>query len=296
LRIDHTHRKWAIATAILFLVSLAIYVPYALTAAHGPSGGSGIGIGFGVAGYALMIFATLLSLRKKFPIWRIGKAQSWMRGHLWLGLLSYPIILFHAGFSLGGSLTTVLMILLTLVIVSGLFGAVLQHYIPHVITERVAMETIYDQIGRVRGQLVAEADKLRLAFSPTLEGLLSPALSNERRIAAMTLKLVNSQTRSHLTAVYTDQIRPYLESSSGRGSQLSSERESKFLFQQMRTVSPEMLHEVFDDLENICQEKRDLDRQSKYHRLLHSWLLGHVPLAAALMVLGLIHAVIALRY
>jgi len=49
-------------------------------------------------------------------------------------------------------------------------------------------------------------------------------------------------------------------------------------------------------LENICQEKRDLDSQSKYHLWLHSWLLGHVPLAAAVMILGLIHAVVALRY
>jgi hypothetical protein len=296
LRIDHTHRRWAITTAILFGASLAIYVPYSVESAHGPSGGSGIGLAFGVFGYGLMIFATLLSLRKRFTTWRIGRAQTWMRGHLWLGLLSYPIILFHAGFSLGGSLTTVLMILITLVVASGIFGAVLQHYIPQVITERVAMETIYDQISRVRSQLVDEADKLRLAFSPTLEGLLSPAMSNERRIAALTLKLVNSQTRSHLTEVYSDQIRPYLASRNARGSALRSERDSKFLFDQMRTVSPQMLHEIFNDLENICQEKRDLDKQSRYHRLLHGWLLGHVPLAVALMVLGLIHAVIALRY
>lgn len=296
MRIDHTHRRWAIVTTVLFLVSLAIYIPYSLESAHGPSGGSVIGITYGVVGYGLMIFATLLSLRKRFTTWRIGRAQAWMRGHLWLGMLSYPIILFHAGFSLGGSLTLVLMILLTLVIASGIFGAALQHYLPNLITERVAMETIYDQIDRVRSQLVEEADRLRLAFSPTLEGLLAPAMSNERRIAALTLKLVNSQTRSHLTEVYSDQIRPYLSARSARGSALASDREAKLIFEQMRTVSPEMLHEIFNDLENICQEKRDLDRQSKYHRWLHGWLLGHVPLAAALMILGLIHAVIALRY
>ena len=31
-----------------------------------------------------------------------------MRGHLWLGFLSFPIILLHGGFHFGGSLTRVL--------------------------------------------------------------------------------------------------------------------------------------------------------------------------------------------
>ena len=37
-----------------------------------------------------MIFAGLLAARKKVPVWRLGRAQDWMRGHLWLGLLSLP--------------------------------------------------------------------------------------------------------------------------------------------------------------------------------------------------------------
>jgi len=296
LRIDQTHKKWAIATSALFAASLATYVPYALTAANGPSGGSVIGLSFGIAGFALMIFAALLSLRKKFPIWRIGRAQNWMRGHLWLGLLSYPLILFHAGFSMGGALTSVLMVLLTLVIVSGVLGAVLQHYLPRIITERVEMETIYDQIDRVRTQLVAEADRLKEAFSPTLEGLLSPSTSGERRTAVLTLKLVNTNTRNHLASVYSGQIRPFLTTNGGRRHLLSDERESLALFGQLRTITPQMLHDVFDDLENICQEKRDLDRQSRFHRILHGWLLAHIPLSAALIVLGFIHAFAALRY
>jgi hypothetical protein len=32
------------------------------------------------------------------------------------------------------------------------------------------------------------------------------------------------------------------------------------------------------------------------HRLLHGWLLVHVPLSYAVLLLGAIHAVVALRY
>src|SRR4051812_14006010 len=63
LRIDRTHRKWALLTAISFVVALVIYVAESLASAHGASGGSPIGIAFGGFGYALMLFAALLSLR-----------------------------------------------------------------------------------------------------------------------------------------------------------------------------------------------------------------------------------------
>ncbi len=83
-----------------------------------------------------------------------------MRGHLWLGVLSLPLILFHGGFRFGGPLTAALMVLLIVVVVSGVFGAVLQHYLPTVMTEQVPLETIFEQIDRVRGQLREEADQI----------------------------------------------------------------------------------------------------------------------------------------
>jgi hypothetical protein len=50
------------------------------------------------------------------------------------------------------------------------------------------------------------------------------------------------------------------------------------------------------DLEGICEEKRQLDQQRRLHRLLHGWLLFHVPASYALLLLGTVHAVVALRY
>jgi hypothetical protein len=54
--------------------------------------------------------------------------------------------------------------------------------------------------------------------------------------------------------------------------------------------------EFVDDLENICVEKRQLDRQSRMQQWLQAWLLVHLPIAWALLLLGAVHAVIALRY
>src|SRR5229473_2548144 len=50
--------------------------------------------------------------------------------------------------------------LLGIVVLSGVFGAVLQHYMPLVMTREVTMETIYEEIGHVRAQLQEEAEEL----------------------------------------------------------------------------------------------------------------------------------------
>ena len=117
------------------------------------------GILFGIAGFAMMLYAGLLGARKKVRIWRVGRAQTWMRGHLWLGTLSLPVIVFHAGFTFGGGLTFVLMWLFVIVVASGLLGAhYLQHTMPRPLLREVPMETIYEQIEHVRTQLLEEAD------------------------------------------------------------------------------------------------------------------------------------------
>ena len=160
MRIDRTHKSWLVASLAILGVSLLLYGIYRVPSADGSMGGTAVGLTFGGIGFAFMIFAALLGARKKVPVWRVGRAQTWMRGHLWLGLLSLPLILFHSGFRYGHGLTAWLMTLLIVVVASGVFGAALQHYMPRVMTREVTMETIYEEIGHVRAQLLEEAEEL----------------------------------------------------------------------------------------------------------------------------------------
>src|SRR5258706_11643079 len=159
MRMDETQRSWAIVSLAIFAASAVVYVFYALTSPQGPRGGSTIGLLFGSIGFGFMIFAALLGARKRVPTWRIGRAQAWMRGHLWLGFLALPMIFFHGGFHFGGTLTRVLMWLMMITVFSGVFGATLQRYIPPAMTSDVPLETIYDEIGRGRGLLCEETDR-----------------------------------------------------------------------------------------------------------------------------------------
>jgi hypothetical protein len=275
VRIDHTHRKWLAASLIILGVATAVYIPYALHSPSGPSGGSAIGLTFGIVGSAFMVFAGLLAGRKKVPVWRIGRAQTWMRGHLWLGLLSLPIILFHAGFRFGGPLTSVLMVLLIIVVASGIFGALLQHYLPNVMTVQVPSETIFEQINHVRAQFVADAEGVVAGAESTASG---------------------EEGAAPLTSFYQREMRPFLQSHGARHQLLSNRDRARTTFEGLRMLLPAEMQEATKRLEQICEEERQLRRQSLLHHWLHGWLMLHIPLSFALLLLGCVHAIVALRY
>jgi hypothetical protein len=198
-----------------------------------------------------------------------------MRGHLWLGLLSLPIIFFHAGFRFGGPLTTVLMVLVIIVIASGIFGALLQHYMPNMMTVQVPSETIFEQIDHVRAQLLADSGEV---------------------VAAAESSSADGEAVAPLSSFYQREMRPFLESHAARHQLLSNRDRAHSTFEGLRMLLPAEVHEATKRLEQICDEERQLRRQTLLHHWLHGWLMLHIPLSFALLLLGCVHAIVALRY
>jgi hypothetical protein len=313
VRIDKTQRGWAIASLAIFAVFTVAYVAYARHVPSGPRGGSALGLVFGAIGFGFMIFAALLGARKRVPVWRIGRAQAWMRGHLWFGLLSLPLILFHGGFHFGGTLTSLLMWLLIITVVSGVFGAVLQHYVPRVMTTDVKLETIYDEIGSVQRSLREEADRgvealcgsLGFGKSTKAEVQRAGGFSAARTMAtasggavaaAAETIVLSEEERAPLRQFYLSEMRPFLEQPKQRRARLANADQANRAFSGLRTLMPESAQATLQDLEDICDEARQLVRQEQLHHLLHAWLLVHIPLSLTLILLGAVHAVMALRY
>jgi hypothetical protein len=294
VRIDRTHQKWLAVSLVFLGVGSAVYVFYSTRSPAGPSGGSAVGLTFGIVGSAFMVFAGLLAARKKLPVWRLGRAQSWMRGHLWLGLLSLPMILFHGGFRFGGPLTSVLMILLILVVASGLFGAALQHYMPNVMTAEVQKETIFEQIDHVRAGMIADADALVASTTGSDEpaGVKRAARST---IAVQTVALPQ-EAAAALSSFYVREVRPFLQNDGGERHALADASSARAIFVELRTLLPAETHDAVKNLEDICEEERQLRRQTRLHHWLHGWLMLHIPLSFALLLLGCVHAFMALRY
>jgi hypothetical protein len=318
VRINRTQSGWAIASLVILVASAAVYAVSARQSLQGPRGGSPIGLFFGVAGFGFMIFAALLGARKRVPVWRVGRAQAWMRGHLWLGLLSLPLIFFHGGFHFGGTLTEILMWLLIITVASGIFGATLQHYLPQVMTRDIPLETIYDEIAHVHSLLREEADLAvealcgPLGFSRTSQEESSRAggftairpLATARGnagsgaavAAAAEILLLSEEESVPLRRFYLQEMRFFLEHPKTRGQRLADADKTSTAFAGLRTLLPVSAHATLDDLQEICVETRQLVRQERIHRWLHGWLLVHIPLSLALILLGAVHAFKALRY
>jgi hypothetical protein len=186
--IDSSHRRWCFATLLTLLVSTGSYVVYARSTPGGPRGGSVPGILYGVAGSTLMLYAGLISARKKVPTWRIGSAQTWLRGHIWLGLLSVPLILFHAGFRWGGLLEQMLLLVLAAIVVSGLIGVAVQQFLPGQMTARVPLETFYAQIPHECRLLQLEGDVAVAAVSGPLPVAHDDDVATPERLKGLGVK------------------------------------------------------------------------------------------------------------
>ncbi len=99
-----------------------------------------------------------------------------------------------------------------------------------------------------------------------------------------------------LREAYVTDIRPFLASRLPGDGRLATPRQGEAMFQHLKMALPPALGEVIDELQAICEERRQLAVQRRLHHWLHGWLLVHVPLSMALLLLSIVHAIVSVRY
>ena len=288
------------------LAGVALMYPWTTQNAGGSSGGSTYGLAVGILGTAMILFAMALIVRKTWRTLRIGRTYLWLQGHVWLGLVSYFIIWFHAGWRWGGTLTSVLMLAFTLVWVTGIIGIFLQNLIPFWMIYKVPHETVYEQIDTVGRKNLKSARRLVQARLRELADAGNDATAtapNESETPATALK-----------KLYEGAIRPYLSDGlrlppaswwfpwrRGIGSGLTYRHSPRPVppplsaFSRIRNRYPG-LFEVVNGLEDLVEQRKQHRLQKKLHWVMHGWLLLHVPLSVVMIVLIPVHAVLSLRY
>jgi hypothetical protein len=194
------------------------------------------------------------------------------------------------------------------------------------LTSDVPLETIYEEIGNVRRVLREEADQTVEALCGSMgvrerdeeEGQRAGGFTALRPIsatavplrtsaavsaaasaavaAAPEILLLSAEESAPLKRFYLAEMRAFLDEPKRRGQRLGDAENARNTFAGLKTLMPAAAQATVKDLEEICDEARQLVRQERLHRWLHGWLLVHIPLSLALMVLGAVHAVMALRY
>lgn len=288
--IDRTHRGWAVVSALFLLVASLSYAIYAVTWPNGPNGRTLPGMLFGIVGTLMMLFAGALSVRKKTVRIRAGNLAWWLRGHIWIGLMSVPIILFHAAFRWGGWLELALWLILAIVVGSGVFGLILQNMLPNAMRTQLPEEAIPDQFAEVCRRLVLAADEkvIGQCTPPIVEASVARGPDSP--------DFAGGSPLDSLATFYVHTVRPFLTSIATKNPRLANTEQAQLLFDQVRSSLPESCHATIDGLEKLCRDRRQLGRQERLFRLLHSWLKIHVPCSIILFVLAAIHVVASLYY
>ncbi|HEX5137625.1 MAG TPA: hypothetical protein VFY93_11665 [Planctomycetota bacterium] len=294
--LDRSHRPWAILTALLAGVSFLLYAVYASRAPDGPRGGSAPGLAFGIAASVCIGFAALLGARKRRPHYRLGRVATWLKGHLWLGALSLPLVLFHAGFRFGGTLTSVLMGAFLAVYVTGVMGLVLQQFLPRVMTQSLPQETVFEQLDHVREELLAEAEHMVKGEGGAVARPKSAGRVQGRVVESRAAAAEAGPDRNALSLFLERQLRPYFAKDGARRSRLADASARAALFEELRRTVDPALHPVTRDLEALAAQRDQIEMQRRLHLWLHGWLLVHVPLSYAMCFLGAVHALMALYY
>ncbi|MBI2804796.1 MAG: hypothetical protein HYX68_07415 [Planctomycetes bacterium] len=243
------------------------------------SGGSQVGLIYGLLGGGIVIFCWLLAALRFVPSWWfIGCRAFWLKGHIWLGLLSFVLVLCHSGLRFGGWFEQLLYLVFFLATATGIAGLILQQFLPRWLTIEVPCEVPYEQIPNVCVALRAKADRVVDGSC----GAAPPA------------------TRERIKRWYDEVVRPFLEWPS-REPLLADASKTTQIFAQMRALpgadqedAPIKL--LLSRLEEYCNERRRLARQENLHRMLHGWLYLHVPLSAAMLVMMIAHALMTLYY
>lgn len=313
------HRPW-IAILILGTGSASAWFFLASrNASAWPGGSSPPGLTFGILGGLLILFEFALWGRKKVRSWRIGRVKDWMAAHIWLGLLTVPLLVYHTGFRWGGPLSALLMVLFLVVIASGVWGLMLQQILPTKMLNQVPAETIHSQIERLVGFMMEDAERLIAATCGPLPGEdVDEVEQREVAIGApvshMTVGAVqtvgNVQGKVIVTKVarvavpgseplrelYRASIAPYLLKGKDSGSPLILQNKADFIFRELKMKLGTGTHDAIDILKNFCDQRRQLDHQKRLHFWLHNWLIVHLPLSVALVVLMGFHILVALKY
>jgi hypothetical protein len=295
--LDKSHRPWLLGTALAAVAATVAYALYAAAAPDGPRGGSGPGLAFGIAAFVAIAFAALLGARKRRPHYRLGHAAAWLRGHLWLGGLSLPLVLFHAGFAFGGTVTTILLWLYFVVWLTGVLGLALQQFLPRIMTRSLPQETVYEQLDHAREQLLAEAEHMVKGGGAAIARAKSAGRVQGRVVESRAAAAAEEGADRTALRLFLDRhLRPYFAKGGVRDSTLSDASARAALFEELRRALDPALHPVTRDVEALCEQREQLELQRRLHLWLHGWLLVHVPLSYVMVLLAAVHAVMSLYY
>jgi hypothetical protein len=279
---------WSLATICASAALFATQSEY-----RGWNGGTWQGYTLGTFGALLIVWLTLLGIRKRSYTSGMGSVQGWTSGHVYLGTALIIIATLHCAARFGWNVHTLAYVLMCGVIGSGFVGMYMYLTHPRSIAESHA--------GSPRAAMFAEVFKLDAQcreFARKCEAAVSVAVKSciERTV-------VGGGVLDQLTG--RDRSLVYLEDSrSKQGARLVSNADQRAIIEFTADRIPRAAKraeaaELQSLVTVLCRRQALLRRIRSDIRLqgwLKIWLYVHVPLTFALLVALLVHIVTTFIY
>jgi hypothetical protein len=299
---SYRRARWLKRAALLALAASLLYA--ATDPWQGHSGGTWLGYGLGGLSLALVVWLAWLGVRKRQFEGGRGVLTAWVSAHVYLGLALVVIATLHSGFQFGWNVHTLAYVLMSLVVVSGIYGALAYTVMPRKITRNLAGMS---REGLLRG--IAEADEAALAAAARIDAethAMTLRSAERAQVGGTVMQQLRGRFRrredSHaLEAHVRDQAAKLKQTPA------AAESEDPFSGETIMFVAGQMFESgraergpQIDALLSALARRKTLVAQLNRDIMLRArqsiWLYLHVPLSLALLASLLVHVLTVFFY
>lgn len=263
----HRSWRWLKVATVLCLVVIVSYLLIDVEPRH--NGGTWYGYTLGTIGAGLIVWLSLLGIRKRRMSEGKWSLKAWTSAHVYLGLALIVIGTMHTGFQLGWNVHTLAWALMILVIVSGIYGIVVYAMLPEKISanrREMTKGEMLDALAAIDRQLDNASQPLGRAESD----LVIAALEQDPFAFGIVTRLSGNYRKCRTTAA-------------------------------LKAFGEGVAHdEATDKVVKLLRKRRaqldQIRRQMKLRALLDIWLFVHVPVTIALLAALTAHIISVFYY
>lgn len=268
----HRNFRWLkVAAAVCFLAILG----YALIDQEPhPNGGTWYGYMLGTIGALLIVWLTLLGVRKRAMTPGRWSLKAWTSAHVYLGLSLIVIATLHTGFQFGWNVHTLAYVLMMFVILSGVFGISVYATIPAALSnnrEEMTQIQMLDALRAIDRQLHDAAQPLAHREAELVQASLDQDPFGGGLVNRLAGRYPHCATRA-------------------------AQREIR----RATAHAPDLGHDPLERVDALLERKEAMLARLRRHLqlkgLLEIWLYVHVPLTFALIAALAAHIISVFFY
>ncbi len=281
------HRYFKLGSLMVVLCSL-LYVTQWGSASQPPNGGTWQGYVLGTLAALLIVWLSLLGVRKRSYRSSMGSVQGWTSAHVYLGGALLVIATLHCALQFGWNVHTLAYVLMCLVVLSGFYGLYVYMHLP----SRIAV----NGAEKDRSQWLEELDKLDTTIRETVQRC--DAELQAMALSALDLTRLGGSVWQQLAARDDSRVEPLGGGKpvANAGQQLVIDELARRVPDASRRVQAEVLSELLAQFGRRQVILQVLRRDIQFKGMLRIWLYLHIPLTAGLLVALLVHVLSVFLY